>query len=485
MEADGAARGSAGPAAVSNSAAAAEEEGRGWLGGWAISRAGAEAKDVEGFDHRATGEGCIGACGVVERGGAEDGGQATRAMSSGGTAPAPASEGWLDGAGMFASGMGGEGGGGAKLSVEAQAQCRSAEAAEVPRGRGGGEVGGAERASGGGTQGSQPGAALSQQEWHGSEPRAPAPAQMRDDGEADAARCNARQSWGGSGAAIAGISSSIPPTAHSPHATAKGSVSPRGGERMRLCPEAGTRGGGGAQGMGVSARYTRGWGGGKVCRVMSSAQHVRESLSFVRTMCAARQKLGVSPMARVIAPSHFRPRQFEYHPTKAEELVVGSVSGEVMVRLQSSAPALSTPSTTQSTRPPLRVAPPDLALGDGWSWMDILARHVRSRRGSAGTESPDASAYVGVWVWMCVYTCCDKHFGMWIQVMNHQTRSVLGTALTAGPPHSILGELCMHRDIACVCIYTYVHVCAYVRERERERECVCVCVCVCIHIQCT
>jgi hypothetical protein len=79
---------------------------------------------------------------------------------------------------------------------------------------------------------------------------------------------------------------------------------------------------------------------------------------------------------------------------------------------------------------------------------------------------------------MCVYTCCDKHFGMWIQVMNHQTRSVLGTALTAGPPHSILGELCMHRDIACVCIYTYVHVCAYVRERERERESVCVCVCV-------
>eukprot|EP00802_Teleaulax_amphioxeia_P018906 Tamp_19117.p1 GENE.Tamp_19117~~Tamp_19117.p1 ORF type:complete len:369 (-),score=71.10 Tamp_19117:171-1175(-) len=66
-------------------------------------------------------------------------------------------------------------------------------------------------------------------------------------------------------------------------------------------------------------------------------------------------------MARVIAPSHFRPRQFEYHPTKAEELVVGSVSGEVMV-------------------------------------------------------------------------------------MNHQTRSVLGTALTAGPPHSILGLCWLHTN---------------------------------------
>ena len=62
-----------------------------------------------------------------------------------------------------------------------------------------------------------------------------------------------------------------------------------------------------------------------------SALYATDSLSFVRTMCAARQKLGAAPMARVVAPSHFRPRQFEYHPRKPEELVLGSVSGEVMV----------------------------------------------------------------------------------------------------------------------------------------------------------
>ncbi len=54
-----------------------------------------------------------------------------------------------------------------------------------------------------------------------------------------------------------------------------------------------------AQGMAVSGRYTRARGG-SICRVMSSAQYVRESLSFVRTMCAARQKLGVSPMAHIL-----------------------------------------------------------------------------------------------------------------------------------------------------------------------------------------
>jgi WD40 repeat protein len=68
------------------------------------------------------------------------------------------------------------------------------------------------------------------------------------------------------------------------------------------------------------------------CRVMSSAQYRSEPLSFVRSMCAARQdRLCVTPMTRVIAPSHFRPRQFEYHPRKAEELVLGSVSGDVIV----------------------------------------------------------------------------------------------------------------------------------------------------------
>jgi len=115
----------------------------------------------------------------------------------------------------------------------------------------------------------------------------------------------------------------------------------------------------------VRARYTRGAGSAQMCRVMSSSQYVRDSLSFVRSMCAARQKLGAAPMARVVAPSHFRPRQFEYHPRKPEELVLGSVSGEVMV-------------------------------------------------------------------------------------MNHQTRSVLGTALSPGPPHSILGLCWLHKNSSLV-----------------------------------
>jgi len=135
--------------------------------------------------------------------------------------------------------------------------------------------------------------------------------------------------WSSPGAVGAGAvaSSSSPPTESSRHAAvAKGRVSARGEKRMGWCPEirpescggGGDGGGGGgspdnssnsqsngqgtsscAQGMGVSARYTRA-GRGSICRVMSSAQYVRESLSFVRTMCAARQKLGVSPMAHIL-----------------------------------------------------------------------------------------------------------------------------------------------------------------------------------------
>jgi hypothetical protein len=127
-------------------------------------------------------------------------------------------------------------------------------------------------------------------------------------------------------------SSSSAPTETSRHAAAaEGRVSARGGKRMGWCSEirpesgGGSGGGGGgggstdnssnsqsngqgtsscAQGMGVSGRYTRA-GGGSICRVMSSAQYVRESLSFVRTMCAARQKLGVSPMAHILKSTRY------------------------------------------------------------------------------------------------------------------------------------------------------------------------------------
>ena len=67
------------------------------------------------------------------------------------------------------------------------------------------------------------------------------------------------------------------------------------------------------------------------CRVMSSALYVRESLSFVRTMCAGRQKPGVTPMTRIIASARHRPRQFEYNPNKPEELVLGGVAGNILV----------------------------------------------------------------------------------------------------------------------------------------------------------
>ena len=135
------------------------------------------------------------------------------------------------------------------------------------------------------------------------------------------------------GAGAVAPSSSQPNETSRQAAAADGRVSARGGERMGWCPEirpeSGCGGGGGsggstltdsrngkgngqsngqsngslpsscAQGIGVSGRYTR-VRGGSICRVMSSAQYVRESLSFVRTMCAARQKLGVSPMAHIL-----------------------------------------------------------------------------------------------------------------------------------------------------------------------------------------
>jgi hypothetical protein len=44
-----------------------------------------------------------------------------------------------------------------------------------------------------------------------------------------------------------------------------------------------------------------------------------------------RQPLGARPLSRVIAPSSFRPRQFEYNPHRDDELVLGSVSGDVLV----------------------------------------------------------------------------------------------------------------------------------------------------------
>ena len=63
-----------------------------------------------------------------------------------------------------------------------------------------------------------------------------------------------------------------------------------------------------------------------------STRYATDALSFVRSVCAARQaRLEVPPLARLVAPTHFRPRQFEYHPRKCDEVVLGSVSGEVLV----------------------------------------------------------------------------------------------------------------------------------------------------------
>ncbi|KAJ1490563.1 WD40-repeat-containing domain protein [Baffinella frigidus] len=70
------------------------------------------------------------------------------------------------------------------------------------------------------------------------------------------------------------------------------------------------------------------------------APRVRESfvgtgawspMGFMRGVCATRQPLGARPLSRVIAPSSFRPRQFEYNPHKSDELVLGSISGDVSV----------------------------------------------------------------------------------------------------------------------------------------------------------
>jgi hypothetical protein len=56
-------------------------------------------------------------------------------------------------------------------------------------------------------------------------------------------------------------------------------------------------------------------------------------IEFKRTMCAMRQSGPEPPSMRLIAPDRlgFRPRQFEYHPSVPECMVVGSMNGEVVV----------------------------------------------------------------------------------------------------------------------------------------------------------
>jgi hypothetical protein len=56
-------------------------------------------------------------------------------------------------------------------------------------------------------------------------------------------------------------------------------------------------------------------------------------IEFKRTMCAMRQSGHEPPSMRLIAPDRlgFRPRQFEYHPSVPECMVVGSMNGEVVV----------------------------------------------------------------------------------------------------------------------------------------------------------